>query len=75
MGARWEVALPLTMVSATRWENWVRAATRADASVGEESETLTRMLPPRSKSSQCFIASAMPSPQQGRRAPMPQVHG
>lgn len=33
VGARWEVAPPLTMVSAVRWENWVRAPTRAEASV------------------------------------------
>ena len=30
------MALPLTMVSAVRWENWVRARTRAPASEGEE---------------------------------------
>lgn len=37
------------MVSAARWENWVRAATRAEASMGKErNETL--MLLPWSKS-------------------------
>ena len=32
VGAMWAVALPLTMVSAVRWENWVRALSSAPAS-------------------------------------------
>lgn len=49
VGARWEVALPLTMVSAARWENWVRAATRAEASMGKERKE-TQRLPPQRES-------------------------
>lgn len=33
VGARWEVAPPLMIVSAARWEKRVRAATRVEASV------------------------------------------
>lgn len=44
MGARWEVALPWTMVSAARWENRVRAATRAEASAREEQQPSTLLL-------------------------------
>lgn len=32
VGAMWAVALPLTMVSAVRWEKWVSALTRPPAS-------------------------------------------
>lgn len=32
VGAMWAVALPLTMVSAVRWEKWVSALTRFPAS-------------------------------------------
>lgn len=40
MGARWEVAAPLTMVSAAKWEKRVSAATRAEASAVDKAEVV-----------------------------------
>lgn len=39
VGAMWAVALPLTMVSAVRWEKRVRALTRPPASAGERTDS------------------------------------
>lgn len=67
MGARWEVAPPLTMVSAARWENWVRAATRAEASGQRRARdlvTATRVSPGRR-----LTAGGLPNkPEAGTRA-------
>lgn len=65
MGARWEVALPWTMVSAARCENRVRATTRLEASA-QGRHTLT-LLPP------LLMAPAAQLPESGAEGVLAQV--